>query len=94
MTDAEQLAEWLEEASLDACESGYGQPYPDETAVVAGHVVVASLADHKEHMAPELQVYKPEQVRRWVKAVKRYLKNTPDSDICEALEETRSQGKG
>jgi hypothetical protein len=87
--DASQLAEWLEQASLGDCMGGYGQPYPDVTAVLAGHVVVATLDPGKEYNAPALEIYTPDQVRAWVRAVRRHLAADPDSDLSEALEETR-----
>jgi hypothetical protein len=88
-SDADRLAEWLERASLKACQNGYGQPYPDVTAVVADHVVVATLDPGKEYNAPDLDIYPPEQVAQWVRAVRGYRRANPGCSLVEALEETR-----
>ena len=59
------IADAMAEQSLGYCESGCGQPYPDDVAVVGNHIVVATLDGGKEYAAPLLNVYTLRQAEQW-----------------------------
>lgn len=86
----EQLASWLVEASESLGEEIIGG-YSDEVAVVAGHVVVASVDDGGYR--PILEIYEKDFAIQWHDAIAEYLTDPEveweTQDIVYAVNESR-----
>jgi hypothetical protein len=76
----DQLADWLGEATAYAGRAG------DDTAVIAGHVVVATV---RGGGGPLLEVYDPGYAVRWHDRIVDYLKSNPDCELYDAVEASR-----
>jgi hypothetical protein len=88
--EAEILAGWVEAVSAERAEQ-YGwdhNTHPDDARDVQGWLVVATLG---ETGAPELEVYDPGYVARWVAGVRAYRSRHPGASLAEALEVGRPE---
>jgi hypothetical protein len=88
--EAEILAGWVEQVSAEQAEA-WGWDHctrPDDAEAVAGYLVVATLNERGD---PELEVYDPVFVARWVAGVRAYRSRHPGATLAEALEVGRPE---
>jgi hypothetical protein len=89
--EAEILAGWVEQVSAERAEQ-FGTwdhcTRPEDAEAVAGHLVVATVNEKGD---PELEVYDPDFVRRWVAGVRAYRGRHPGATLAEALDVGRPE---
>lgn len=86
--EAEILAGWVEQVSAERAEQFGWDHCTRHAEAVAGHLVVATVNERGD---PELEVYAPEFVARWVAGVRAYRGRHPGATLAEALEVGRPE---
>src|SRR5689334_4420545 len=80
LTKLQRMADLIAKESEERCESGFGNGYPDDVAIVGDFIVIAGLDDAKD-CAPELRVYTKQFAEAWYDLTMKLKKDEPGEDL-------------
>jgi hypothetical protein len=78
----DELEEMLDQLYLETAQDQGG--YPAAVCHVPGFMIVADVEDDE----PSLSIWDDASCLRWLRDIKRYLKDNPDEDLRDAIYET------